>query len=64
MSIFNKENKVWQIEEMETVTVDKQGKETGNWNGYAVSKILDPVNYCFLCAATSRQREEYHVDVL
>ncbi len=43
------ENKTWRVEPIETIKVDEHGIEEDTWKGYGVSKILDPVNYCFLC---------------
>lgn len=45
----DKQMKTWQVEPIETIKVDKHGIEENTWKGYGVSKILDPVNYCFLC---------------
>ena len=51
-------NKQWQVEEIETINFDENGKENGTWNGYAVTKIDDPANYCFEC------RDEINADKL
>ncbi len=45
----DKQMKTWQVEPIETIKVDEHGIEEDTWKGYGVSKILDPVNYCFLC---------------
>ena len=42
-------NEVFQVEEIETISFDENGKENGTWNGFAVSKIDDPANYCYEC---------------
>lgn len=50
-------NKTWQVEEMETIKVDEHGIEEDTWKGYGVSKISDPVNYCFLCRDEEAAKE-------
>ena len=40
---------MFQVEEIETINFDENGKEDGTWKGHAVTKIDDPVNYCFEC---------------
>ena len=42
-------NEVFKVEEIETISFDENGKENGTWNGFAVSKIDDPANYCYEC---------------
>ena len=42
-------NKTFQVEEIEAISFDENGKETGTWKGFSVSKIDDPANYCFDC---------------
>lgn len=39
----------WKVEEIESINFDENGKEKGTWNGYGVTKISDPANYCFCC---------------
>lgn len=39
----------WKVEEIEAVSFDENGQEDGTWNGYSVTKIDDPANYCFDC---------------
>ena len=51
-------DKQFQVEEIETINFDENGKENGTWNGYAVTKIDDPANYCFEC------RDEINADKL
>jgi hypothetical protein len=42
-------NETFQVEPIETISFDENGHENGTWNGFAVSKIDDPVNYCYEC---------------
>ena len=43
------ENKTWQVEEIETISFDENGKEDGTWKGFSVTKIDDPTNFWFEC---------------
>lgn len=42
-------DEVFQVEEIETVSFDENGKEDGTWKGFTVTKIDDPANYYFDC---------------
>lgn len=42
-------SELFQVEEMESIMFDEHGIEDGIWKGYSVTKIDDPVNYCFDC---------------
>ena len=42
-------NEVFKVEPIETISFDENGHENGTWNGFAVSKIDNPVNYCYEC---------------
>ena len=44
-----KTNKKWQVETIETTSFDEKGIEENVWQGYAVTKIDEPENYCFEC---------------
>ena len=44
-----KTNKKWQVEIIETTSFDEKGIEENVWQGYAVTKIDEPENYCFEC---------------
>lgn len=39
----------WQVEKIETIDFDENGRETGIWEGYAVKKISHPSRYIFEC---------------
>ena len=40
-----KTEKLFKVEEIETIDFDENGQETGTWKGYAVSSIEYPANY-------------------
>ena len=42
-------DEVFQVEEIETISFDENGKEDGTWKGFTVTKIDDPADYCFDC---------------
>ena len=43
-------NKTWKTEKIEAVYYDDDnGEEEVTWEGYAVIKTDDPINYCFQC---------------
>ena len=51
-------DKVFQVEEIETISFDENGQEDGTWTGFAVTKINDPANYCYEC------RDKHNADKL
>lgn len=56
--IGNKQNEVFQVEEIDTISFDENGLEEGTWTGFAVTKINDPANYCYEC------RDKHNADKL
>ena len=56
--IGNKQNEVFQVEEIDTISFDENGLEEGTWTGFALTKINDPANYCYEC------RDKHNADKL
>ena len=40
---------IFQVEQIEAISFDEDGKEDGTWIGWSVTSIEDPSRYCFEC---------------